>query len=140
MTNPPTVTSAGFRASFRSLLDAAIPWRRVQLLATLVLTIFGAIAELVTIGAVLPVLAIAANPYPIDNLPVVGPFLSALSAWLSVGSFVAAALFLTAAAIAATLVRMALMWAGQKFIFGFQQDLLLAIFGRALRQPYSVNL
>lgn len=132
----PTARPRGFLANFKRLLDAAIPFRRVQLLATLVLTLVGAFAELCTIGAVLPVLAIAAKPEAMATLPIAGPLLTALSASLDVGPVVAAALFLTFAAVTATLVRMALMWATQKFIFGLQQDLSLEIFRRALRQPY----
>ena len=45
-----------FLARVDRLLEAASPRRRVQLVATLALTLAGAIAELVTIGAVLPLL------------------------------------------------------------------------------------
>jgi ABC-type bacteriocin/lantibiotic exporter with double-glycine peptidase domain len=40
------------------------------------------------------------------------------------------------AATGATVVRLALMWVSQKFIYGLQQDLSMAVFARALRQPY----
>ena len=136
MTDDPAAP-ARFLASVNRLLDAASPRRRVQLIATLILTLAGAIAELVTIGAVLPVLAVAAHPGSLPGLPLVGPFLSAVADRLHVGPVVAAALFLTIAAVGATTVRLLLLWASQKFIFGLQQDISIVIFGRALRQPYS---
>ena len=129
-------SNVSFLGRFRRLLDAAIPFRRVQLLATLVLTLVGAFAELCTIGAVLPVLAIVANPSAMGSIPVIGPLLTFVATGLDVGPVVAAALFLTAAAIGATCVRLLLTWVSQKFIYGLQQDLSLAIFARALRQPY----
>ena len=129
-------SNVSFLGRFRRLLDAAIPFRRVQLLATLVLTLVGAFAELCTIGAVLPVLAIVANPSAMGSMPVIGPLLTFVATGLDVGPVVAAALLLTAAAIGATCVRLLLTWVSQKFIYGLQQDLSLAIFARALRQPY----
>ena len=110
----PTATPFGFVATFKRLLDAAIPFRRVQLLATLALTLAGAFAELCTLGAVLPLLAIAANPHSMDSLPVVGSVLNTLSGWLDVGPVIAAAIILTVAALGATFVRLGLMWTTQK--------------------------
>ena len=133
-TPPPKI---GFVAGLKRLLDAASPRRRLQLGVTLALTLAGAIAELVTIGAVLPVLAVAAQPDSLPNLPVIGPLLSALATRLDVGPVIAAALFLVVAAIGATAIRLMLTWASQKFTYGLQQDLTMEIFGRALRQPYS---
>ena len=43
---------------------------------TVVLTLVGAVAELVTIGTVLPVLAIAAKPDAMQFVPLVGPALA----------------------------------------------------------------
>jgi ABC-type bacteriocin/lantibiotic exporter with double-glycine peptidase domain len=127
---------SGFFYNFGQLLDASIPFRRVQLAATFLLTFVGAVAELCTIGAVLPVLAIASKPDRMSSLPLVGPLLTFIAHEFEVGPVIAAALFLTIAAIGATLIRLLLMWASQKFVFGLQQDLSLAVFGRGLRQPY----
>lgn len=126
-----------FIANMRQVLSAASPVRRIQLAATLVLTLAGAIAELVTIGAVLPLLAIAAAPEKVGKLPVVGGLLSRVSSGLGVTPMITAALFLVVASIAATCVRLATSWATQKFTYGLKQDLVMTIYGRALRQPYG---
>src|SRR4051812_47757692 len=43
--------------------------RRLQLMSTIVFMMLGAIAELVTVGAVLPLLALAADPEYLENVP-----------------------------------------------------------------------
>ena len=134
MTVPASPT--GFFVAFRQLIDAAIPFRRVQLLATLLLTLAAAVAELCTLGAVLPLLAIAARPEAMGTIRIVGPMLTLVSNRLEVGPVIVAAMLLTVAAVGATFVRLALLWASQKFVFGLQQDLALKIFARTLRQPY----
>ena len=138
MTNPlRPIGQRGAVGHLRTLFATATPFRRVQLALTLVLTALGSIAELVTIGAVLPLLAIAAAPDKAATVPVVGRLLYALSYWLAVTPIVAASLVLVASAIIATVIRLALTWISQKFVYGLQQDLVLAVYGRALRQPYG---
>ena len=127
----------GMAAQMREILDAAIPFRRAQLLVTFTLTMVGAFAELLTLGAVLPVLAIAARPAVMPTIPLLGPLLVRMTATLAIGPVVAAALLLVAAAIGSTLIRLALLWSQQKFTLGLQQDLIMKIFGRSLRQPYQ---
>ena len=133
----PTAAPPGIVSQIRDLLDAAIRFRKVQLVVTVILTLAGAIAELVTLSAVLPVLAIATRPAAMPTIPLIGPVLVRLSAALGVGPVVAAASLLVAAAIGAIIVRLALLWSQQKFTLGLQQDLTMKIFARSLRQPYG---
>ena len=132
----PTGRKSFFRVLGR-LMSAATPVRRVQLAATVMLTVAGAIAELVTIGAVLPLLAIAAAPEKVGKLPIIGGLLDTLASLLHCSLIIAAALFLVSASLAATLVRLMTSWVSQKFIYGLKQDLVMKVFGRALRQPYG---
>ena len=137
MTDSLTPVRTGMAAQMRALLDAALPVRRVQLLVTFVLTLIGAFAELVTLGAVLPVLAIAAHPEAMPTFPLIGPMLVRLSSALGAGPAATAASLLIVAAIGSIVVRIALLWAQQKFTLGLYQDLILRIFARSLRQPYA---
>lgn len=129
--------SISFGSSLLQLLSAGDTRRQLELWATIGLTLVAAAAELMTLGAVLPVLAIATEAPSVTNLSFVDIYLARLASLLSVGPVVAAAVVLTSAAIFATVARIALMWVSQRFVFGIQRDLLLRIFGRALRQPYS---
>ena len=137
MNDSPTPARTDMAAQMRALLDAALPVRRVQLLVTFVLTLIGAFAELITLGAVLPVLAIAAHPEAMPTFPLIGPLLVRLSSALGAGPAATAASLLIVAAIGSIVVRIALLWAQQKFTLGLYQDLILRIFARSLRQPYA---
>ena len=137
MNDSPSPARTDMAAQMRVLLDAALPVRRVQLLVTFVLTLIGAFAELITLGAVLPVLAIAAHPEAMPTFPLIGPMLVRLSSALGAGPAATAASLLIVAAIGSIVVRIALLWAQQKFTLGLYQDLILRIFARSLRQPYA---
>ncbi len=125
-------------AGLRTVWSVAGPRRRLQLVVTLFLTLLGAVAELVTIGAVLPLLAIAsASAGTSVDLPVIGPFLAGLNITLGADGMIAAAAFLAGAAIASTVLRLLLTWVTQKFVYGLQHDLVMRIYGRAIRPPYD---
>ena len=123
--------------NLRVLLSVAPPRRRVQLYLTLVLMVFGAIAELMTIGAVLPLLALAANPSALNQVPMLQAFLAAIGVSEGSNLMVPAAATLIVAAILSTLLRLMLTWVAQEFVFGLHQDIMLRVFGRAVRQPYE---
>jgi ABC-type multidrug transport system fused ATPase/permease subunit len=112
-----------------TLYAAMSPRRRRQLALTVLAMVAGAIAELVTIGAVFPFLALltgrgAAGRWA--RLPLPGIH--------DVGT---AATVLIIAAITAACVRLALLWITQRTVVGFSHDIARAIFGRMLRQPYG---
>lgn len=102
--------------------------------ALLLLTLASAAAELLTIGAVLPVLVVAARSESRATIPLI----DRLAEWIGASPMVAAALLLTAAAIAATALRLILLNVGQAFTHGVQRDVLDRIFARALRRPYNL--
>jgi ATP-binding cassette subfamily B protein len=106
--------------------------RRRQLALTVVAMLAGAVAELVTIGAVFPFLALLTRR----------PGGTGGSAWsriplAGIDSPAAAAAILVAAALTAAAVRLGLLWMTQRLVNGFSHDLARAMFGRMLRQPYA---
>jgi ATP-binding cassette subfamily B protein len=119
--------------AFFALFRLLPPPRRRQFVLTLLLMLVGAAAEMVTIGAALPFLALIADPHSalvprrlLDLLDAVG------------GSpVVGAALLLIVAALGSALVRLALTWGSQRFVMAAGHDMAAAVFGRMLRQPYS---
>lgn len=117
-----------------ALLRALSPRRRRQLAAAGVLMFAGALAELVTIGALLPFLALVAAPGRANLSP-------AIARWVGlVGGdpVVAASLLLVAAAIAAAGLRVLLAWFTHRFVTAIGHDLASRIFARMLRQPYAL--
>lgn len=121
------------------MLNGLSKRRRIQLVLLFGLMILGALAEIMALGAILPFLALIADPAGLERMPMIGRFLSGLSSdqfdlrWVVTWGFV------SAAAIAAVL-RLFLNWASQKFVFRVSHDIGTSVFQRALRQPYLYYL
>jgi len=97
----------------------------------------GAAAELLTIGAVLPFLALVSDPSRAAHLPGFGAFLWLTGAGAGDDLVVRAAALLIAATLAAAAARVTILWITQGFVVAFGHDIGTAIFNRMLRQPYS---
>ena len=119
--------------SYKFLWAMMSPARRRQLALTLGLMLAGAAAELATIGAALPFLALLSGERSAASVPVVGHLLSGLAG----KGILPFALLLIAAAVAAAAVRLLLVWSAQRFVAALGHDLANAIFARVLRQPYA---
>ncbi|HEX6219051.1 MAG TPA: ABC transporter ATP-binding protein [Sphingomicrobium sp.] len=111
----------GFLAAMRTVHAHMAPARKRRLWLVLLLSILGGVAELVTIGALVPFLALLAAQGSPDRL------------------LIATSLFI-AAAIVAGLVRLLLAWASQSFIQRLAHDLSTEIQERILHQPYEYHL
>lgn len=109
------------------------PRRRRQFALALLLMLVGAVAELLTIGAALPFLALIAAPEQIARWPVIARWLGRIGG----DPVLAASLLLAASAVAAAIVRVLLSWAIHRFATAVGQDLAARIFSRMLRQPYA---
>jgi ATP-binding cassette, subfamily B, bacterial PglK len=108
------------------------PRRRRQLALLLTLMVAGAVAEMITIGAALPFLALIAAPGEAGRFPT-------LTGWIErIGGdpLLAASLLLAVAAVAAAALRVALSWYTHRFVTAVGHDLASGIFSRMLRQPY----
>jgi ATP-binding cassette subfamily B protein len=119
--------------AFSALFRLLPPARRRQLVLTLLLMLLGAVAEMVTIGAALPFLALVADP----GSTLVPPRLLGLLTAAGGSPVVGAALLLIAAAVGSALIRLALTWGSQRFVMAAGHDMAGAVFGRMLRQPYA---
>lgn len=104
--------------------------RRWQLAAVLFVTLLGALAELVTIGASLGFLSLITNPEH-------GGVARRVIAWFGGDPVVTGAILLVAAAIAAALIRLLLLWLTNRFVTAVGHEMASRIFGRMLRQPYA---
>jgi ATP-binding cassette, subfamily B, bacterial PglK len=110
--------------------------RRHLALATAALAV-GAVAELMTIGAVLPFLALVADPARAAQLPGFSLFLTLTGAGPGDDLITRAAALLIVATLAAAAARILILWVIQGFVIAFSHDIGTAIFSRMLRQPYS---
>ncbi|MGN6488195.1 MAG: ABC transporter ATP-binding protein [Devosia sp.] len=125
--------------ALRGLYRHLSPRRRAQLLALLGLMLVGALAELVTIGAVLPFLALIADPGRTADIPLLGPLLGQLG-WQGEGLLVPMATVFAVVALGAGAVRLLLAWASQKFVFRLGHDLGREVYRRTLYQPYAYHI
>lgn len=111
-------------------------WRQFGIVVAF--TLVGALAELASIGAVLPFLQLIAMPQNIATLP------GAVQAMAWIGTtdprdlLLPAALLLIVTALMSALVRMLLVWASMRFAFGLAHDLSMAVFERVIQQPYAL--
>lgn len=125
--------------ALREIFAHVSPQRRRQLLPVLALMLAGALAELVSIGAILPFLALVADP---QKAMTVGPLRDALA---SVGLdtparvVTAAAILFALSAVLAGAVRLLLVWVSQRYVFGIAKELGVAVYSRTLHQPYAYH-
>lgn len=116
------------------------PPRRRQFYATLLLMIVGAAAELMTIGAALPFLALISGTDQAAEIRAVR-FVFDLLGWRPGDDLIVpATLLLVGAAVLAGAVRLLLTWTTNAFVFRFGHDIGVAIFSRLLRQPYLYHI
>lgn len=116
------------------------PKRRVQLFLVLVLMFAGALAELMTLGAVLPFLALLADPTLASAGPLVQQILNGVGGVLGVPPLLAAAILFGGMAFVAAAIRLTLTWASYKFVYLVGADLGREIYSRILQQPYTYHL
>lgn len=109
---------------------------RLQLILTLLLMLLGILAEMATIGTVLPFIAFATNP----DSDLVGTQVREWFDLVHADPLIAASIFLGLAAIFSTLLRLLLAWASQNFVVRFGTELASETFGRIIRQSYAKHV
>lgn len=132
------------RASLASaLLDlyrAMLPRRRRQFYTVTILMLVGALAELVTVGSVVPLLTLLADPANVQSVPAAADIFAMIGASTRSEMVLAAAAIFCAAAILAALIRLQLAWTSHNFAFMFGHDIAVEIDRRILLQPYSYHI
>ena len=116
------------------------PKRRVQLVLVLLLMLAGALAEVVTLGAVLPFLSLLADP-SLGSVPSWAQrLLQSTAGVLGIPPLLAAALLFGGMALVAGGIRLLLAWASFRYVFLVGADLGREIYSRILQQPYAYHL
>ncbi|UCI07149.1 ABC transporter ATP-binding protein [Mesorhizobium sp. B1-1-8] len=106
----------------------------------LVLMIFGAIAEAATLGALLPFLALIANPNATNNQSFVARQLAGFGLTDLHNSLLTLTLLFSAVAIIAGAIRILLTWATNSYVFSLGHELGARVYERVLYQPYSYHV
>lgn len=114
--------------------------RRRQGLLVLGLMLLGGLAELATIGAVVPLLALFVSSGDPHSNSRVTELLSRFGIGIGGYSLVTIALFFCSIAIGTAIIRIGLAWAGQKYIYRIRYDVGIALYERMLHQPYTFHV
>jgi len=125
-------------AALRILYRALPLQRRRQVRTTFVLMLVGALAEVVSVGSILPFLAVLTNPDQLGDIPVVKGLISGLPARTDLVGLTATAFILMF--IISGLLRLLLAWISQSLSFNIANDLSIAAFAKLIRQPYPYYL
>jgi ABC-type multidrug transport system fused ATPase/permease subunit len=110
--------------------------RRRALWGVLGLMLLGALAELVSMGAIVPFITTLVDPKRAQTLPLVAPLLQWLhippedfAIWMSLGFGLVV--------VVAALLRLWLLWAANRLVYGLGHDLSVAVYSKTLRWPYD---
>ena len=114
--------------------------RRLQLGAVLVLMLLTGIAELISLGAVIPFLAALVEPERLWNIQTVRNLSFQLGINSAVELRVPAVLVFVFAAVAAALVRILTLLISAKLSASVGSDLSCKLYSRSIYQPYKIHL
>ena len=123
----------------RRLLAHFSTRRRWQLLGLLVLMFLGSVAELASLGAVVPFLALLADPTVAFKYPALQNLFFVLG-WRSENILVPVTILFSLIAVGAASVRMFLFWYVSRFTLNVGVDLSKELYRIILYQPYSFHV
>lgn len=114
--------------------------RRFQFSLLFVIMILASLAEAVTIGAVLPFLAVLTAPEIIFSHKMAQPYIHLLNIENPQQLLMPMAVVFSVAVLVAAALRLLLLWAQTRIAHAIAADLSIGIYRRALYQPYSVHI
>lgn len=116
------------------------PRRRGQFGLLLVLMIIASFAEILSIGAVLPFLAVLTAPGRVFEHTFAQPFIQALGLTSADQLLLPLTVIFGLAALLAGAMRLLLLWASTRISYATGADLSISVYRRTLYQPYAVHV
>ena len=144
MPAPPPATAATPNPSLRTLLRQL--WghlgrrRRLQLGVLLLVMLAGSVAEVLSLAAVLPFLAVLANPEGLWSQPLVQQWAPRLGIAGAQELLLPITITFAAAALMAGAIRLLNLWLNGRLAAAIGSDLSCEAYRRTLYQPYAVHL
>ena len=114
--------------------------RRIQLSLLLLLMIVASVAELISIGAVLPFLGVLTSPQRVFTYPVAQPLIEFMKFTEPSQLLVPLTILFGFSAVLSGGLRLLLSWAQTRLSYAMGADLSAAIYRNTLYQPYAVHL
>ena len=136
----PKVVSTKIPVLLRQLFEYISQRRRYQTLLLLILTLFSSLAEIMSLGAVVPFIAILTQPEQVLVFPVIGEFVKIWGITTADELILPIAIIFACAAVIAGSFRLLLLWVGIRLIKAVGADLSIEVYRRTLYQPFSVHV
>ena len=125
---------------FREFLGHLSPRRRKQLGLLLGLMLVGSLAEIVTIGAVVPFISLMARPETAMEYPLLQNIFAALG-WQQPDSLVLPmSIAFVCVVLVATGIRLLLIYISNKLVFAIGYDIGVKLYRVILQQPYAFHI
>lgn len=115
------------------------PYRRGQFGLLLILMLLASLAEILSIGAVLPFLAVLTAPERIFDLPAARPVIQAFKLTDPTQLLLPLTIAFGLASLIAGAMRLMLLWVSNQLSYATGADLSSSIYRRTLYQPYAVH-
>ena len=114
--------------------------RRRQFSSLIFLMLIASVAEVLSIGSIIPFLAVLSSPGIVFEYA----YLKSFYVWLGISTpselLLPFAIFFCLAALLCGLVRLAVLWATTRLSFAMGADLSIDIYRKTLYQPYSAHI
>ncbi|CAK27095.1 ABC-type multidrug transport system, ATPase and permease components [Synechococcus sp. RCC307] len=140
MTRSPAYDIPPVRALLLSLWSHLSRKRRRQVIALVGVMIISGFAELISLGAVIPFLAVLTNPGSAFDLPIVSAIASYFGLTSSSQIIIPFTILFAFTAVVVSLVRSVNLWLNGRLVAAVATDLSCESYKRTLFQPYKVHL
>ena len=114
--------------------------RKIQFGLVFILTLISAVAEVISLGAVVPFLGVLVAPEKFFSNPFVYEIAQMLEITTPDALLLPFAISFACAAVIAASIRMLLLWANTRLAFMIGSDISIEIYRRTRYQPFSVHL
>jgi ABC-type multidrug transport system fused ATPase/permease subunit len=116
------------------------PRRRFQIFLLFFIMMLASLAEVISIGAVLPFLGVLTSPDGIFNNPMMQPFIRALGLSEPKQLLLPMTILFIVGALLSGTLRIILIWSQTKLSYAIGYDFSVDIYERTLYQPYAVHV
>jgi ATP-binding cassette, subfamily B, bacterial PglK len=113
--------------------------RKKQIGALLVFTLIASLAEMISISAVIPFLAVLTNPDSVFDYQLIQPIMQSLEIHSSDQLLLPLTIIFSISVLVSGIVRISLIWMQVRLGHAIGADLSYKVFLRTIRQPYIVH-
>jgi len=136
----PKVSSVGLFTLLAQLARHISPRRQYQFMLMLGLTLVSSLAEVVSLGAVVPFIGILTQPEKVFNAPLISGVVQSLGITTAAALVLPLTVAFAVAALIAGGLRLLLLWISIRLSNATGADLSVEVYRRTLYQPYRVHV